>query len=155
MLVFRQQVVGGPWLFDQELQHPDAASADRFGGALALSGGRLLVGADGRAVDLSPNAGAAYVCRYEFDLPVADFRWKLKQSLIEPRESGGDAAFGSSVALGPRAAAIGAPTSDAAGLVSGAKQRAHGAVGLRREELHETQLKRRVCDHSRIGGGLR
>lgn len=118
VLVFRQQVVGGPWLFDQELQHPGAASADRFGGALALSGGRLLVGADGRAVDLSPNAGAAYVYRYEFDLPVADFRWKLKQSLIEPRESGGDAAFGSSVALGPRAAAIGAPTSDAAGLVN-------------------------------------
>lgn len=118
VLVFRQQTVDGPWQFDQEIQHPDAATADRFGGALALSDGRLLVGADGRAVDLSNNAGAAYVYRHEFNLLIGDFSWRLKQSLVEPRESGGDAAFGTSVAIGPRAAAIGAPTSDAAGIVN-------------------------------------
>ena len=116
VLVFRQQAVDGPYLFDQELQHPDAATADRFGGALALAGGRLLVGADGRAVDLLNNAGAAYVYRHEFNLLIGDFSWRLKQSLIEPREAGGNAAFGTSVAIGPRAAAIGAPTSDASGL---------------------------------------
>lgn len=118
VLVFRQQAVDGPYVFDQEIQHPDAASADRFGGALALSDGRLLVGADGRAVDLSNNAGAAYVYRYEFNLLIGDFSWRLKQSLIEPRQAGGNAAFGTSVAIGPRAAAIGAPTSDAAGIVN-------------------------------------
>lgn len=118
VLVFRQQALGGPYVFDEELQHPDAALADRYGGALALSDGRLLVGADGRAVELSNNAGMAYVYRYEFNLVVGDFSWRLKQSLIEPREHGGDAAFGSSVAIGPRAAAIGAPVSDAAGLVN-------------------------------------
>lgn len=118
VLVFRQQAVDGPYLFDQEIQHPDAATADRFGGALSLSGGRLLVGADGRAVDVSQNAGAAYVYRHEFNLLIGDFSWQLKQSLIEPREAGGNAAFGASVALGPRAAAIGAPTSDAAGIVN-------------------------------------
>ncbi len=117
VLVFRQQAVDGPYLFDQELQHPGAATADRFGGALALSAGRLLVGADGRAVDLSNNAGAAYIYRHEFNLLIGDFSWQLKQSLTEPREAGGNAAFGTSVAIGPRAAAIGAPTSDAAGLV--------------------------------------
>lgn len=118
VLVFRQEAVGGPYLFDQEIQHPDAETADRFGGALSLSGGRLLVGADGRAVDVSQNAGAAYVYRHEFNLLIGDFSWQLKQSLIEPREAGGNAAFGASVALGPRAAAIGAPTSDAAGIVN-------------------------------------
>lgn len=118
VLVFRQQTIDGPWLFDQEVQHPDAATADRFGGALSLSAGRLLVGADGRAVDLAPNAGAAYVYRHEFNLLIGDFSWQLKQSLTEPREAGGNATFGTSVAIGPRAAAIGAPTSDAAGLVN-------------------------------------
>lgn len=118
VLVFRQQAIDGPYVFAQELQHPDAAVADRFGAALALSDGRLLAGADGRAVDLSQNAGAAYVYRYEFDLLIGDFSWRLKQSLTEPRETGGDAGFGTSVAIGPRAAAIGAPLSDAAGLVN-------------------------------------
>ena len=116
VLVYRQQAVDGPYVFDQELQHPDAATADRFGGALALSAGRLLVGADGRAVDFLANAGAAYAYRRVFFAPLGSFIWRLEQTLIEPRESGGEAAFGRSVAIGPRAAAIGAPTSDAAGL---------------------------------------
>jgi hypothetical protein len=118
VLVWRQQAVDGPYVFDQEIQHPAAMSADRLGGALALSGGKLLVGADGRAVDLSNNAGAAYVYRREFNLVLGDFSWRLKQTLTEPAETGGSSAFGASVAIGPRAAAIGAPTSDAAGLVN-------------------------------------
>jgi len=117
VLMFRQSSPGGDYVFTQEIQHPAAATADRFGGALALSEGRLLAGADGRAVGTSANAGAAYVYRYEFDLLVGAFRWRYKQSLTEP-DDGGNAAFGYSVALGPRVAAIGAPQSDAAGLAN-------------------------------------
>lgn len=117
VIVFRQSVVDGTYQFDQELQHPDSATADRFGGALALDSNRLLVGADGRAVDLNNNAGAVYVYRYELN-QLFNYSWVLKQTLIEPRESGGNSAFGFSVAIGPRAAAIGAPLSDAAGLLN-------------------------------------
>ena len=115
VIVFRQAVVDGTYQFDQEFQHPDAETADRFGGALALSNNRLLVGADGRAVDLNNNAGSVYVYRYELN-QLFNYSWVRKQTLIEPRESGGNSAFGFSVAIGPRAAAIGAPLSDAAGL---------------------------------------
>lgn len=118
VLLFRQQVLGGDYVFEQQIQHTGAALADRFGGALALSGGRLLAGADGRVVDAFANAGAAYLYRYEYNLLVGDYRWRLKQALTEPPENGGNGAFGYSVALGPRAAAIGAPLSDAAGLVN-------------------------------------
>jgi hypothetical protein len=118
VLLFRQSAVGGDYEFSQEIQHPAAVLADRFGAALALSNGSLLVGADGRALGAWANAGAAYVYRYEFSLLAGDFRWLLKQTLVEPPENGGNAAFGSSVALGPRAAAIGAPLSDAAGIVN-------------------------------------
>ena len=115
VIVFRQAVVDGTYQFDQEFQHPEAETADRFGGALALSNNRLLVGADGRAVDLNNNAGSVYVYRYELN-QLFNYSWVRKQTLIEPRESGGNSAFGFSVAIGPRAAAIGAPLSDAAGL---------------------------------------
>lgn len=116
VLVYRQTAIDGAYQFDQELQHPNSAQADRFGGALALKDSRLMVGADGRAVDVSANAGTVYVYRYEFSLVSFQFDWLLKQSLIEPREPGGNSAFGSSVAIDRRAAAIGAPLSDAAGL---------------------------------------
>lgn len=118
VLVFRQQAPDGPYVFDQEFQHPAAELADRYGGALALSAGRLLVGADGRARDSSPNAGAAYLYRREFNLLIGQFSWQLKQSLGEPDEPGGDAGFGAAIAIGPRASAIGAPLSDAAGIVN-------------------------------------
>lgn len=124
VIVFRQGVVDGTYQFDQEFQHPDAETADRFGGALALSNNRLLVGADGRAVDLNNNAGSVYVYRYELN-QLFNYSWILKQSLIEPRESGGNSAFGFSVAIGPRAAAIGAPLSDAAGLTNAGRVAAY------------------------------
>lgn len=118
VLVFRQTAIDGAYQFDQELQHSDSEFADRYGGALALNGGRLMIGADGRAVDLSSNAGAVYVYRYEFNVVTFEFDWLLRQTLTEPREPGGNSAFGSSVAIGRRAAAIGAPLSDAAGITN-------------------------------------
>ena len=114
VLIYRQETIAGDYLPEQEIQHPDAEIADRFGGALALAGGRLLVGADGRAVDFLANAGSAYV--YGRDFVLGQFLWRLQQTLSEPSRNGGNAAFGRSVVLGTRAAAIGAPVSDAAGL---------------------------------------
>lgn len=116
VLVWRQETADGPYVFDTELQHPGAVLADRFGGALALAGGRLLVGADGRD-DVAPNAGAAYVYVRALLLP-PNFVWTLAQTLHEAGAGGAGAAFGSAVALAPRVAAIGAPTSDAAGLTN-------------------------------------
>lgn len=115
VLLFRQSGIGGDYVFEQEVQPASTASADRFGGALALSNGTLLAGADGHAVGGWPNAGTAHLYRYGFDLLSGTFRWRFRQTFEEP---GGvdNGAFGSSIALGPRAAAIGAPLSDAAGL---------------------------------------
>ena len=98
------------FVLDTEVQHGTPAFADRFGTALALHGGRLLVGADGRAVDLANDAGSAYVYQRSFNAPTFSYEWKPKQTLI-PR-GGGDGTFGHSVALGPRAGAISAPLHD-------------------------------------------
>lgn len=114
--IYRQATTGGDHLLDQEIQHPNGVVADRFGGALAFGAGRLLVGADGRAVGAFANAGSAYVYGREFLL--GQFSWRLQQTLVEPQANGGNAAFGSSVAMSARAAAVGAPLSDAAGLVN-------------------------------------
>lgn len=112
--IYRQETVDGPYVFDAEIQHPDAALYDRFGGALALAGGHLLVGADGRDTDLGQNAGTAYVYARRMLLPPNTF-WSLRQTLLEPQIGGPNAGFGGAVALGPHAAAVGAALSDAAG----------------------------------------
>lgn len=100
----------GNYVFDQEIRLSAPAVFDRYGGAVALHGERLLVGADGRAVDLLANAGSAYVYERRFVPALLTFRWVLQQSLL-PR-GGGDGAFGSAVAITARAAAVGAPRHD-------------------------------------------
>src|SRR5690606_19551994 len=83
--VYRQHAIDGPYLFDAEIQHPEAAPYDRFGGALALADGRLLVGADGRDTDAGENTGAAYVySRRLLALPDV-YGWSLRQTLLEPQ----------------------------------------------------------------------
>jgi len=114
--IYRQETANGAYLFEREVQHANAVPADRFGGSLALNNGYLLVGADGRAVGNSANAGSAYLHRRA--LLIGQPIWPLQQVLVEPDSNGGNAAFGSSVAIGRHVAAIGAPLSDAANLAN-------------------------------------
>lgn len=111
--VYSRTGVGGNYVLDTEVQHATPAVADRFGGALALHGARLLVGADGRAVDLLADAGSAFLFDRRFNPPTFSFEWLHRQTLI-PR-GGGNGNFGSSIALGPRAASVGMPLYDAPG----------------------------------------
>lgn len=111
--VYSRTGVGGTYVLDTEVQHAAPAVADRFGGALALHGGRLLVGADGRAVDLLADAGSAFLFDRRFNVPSLSFEWLHRQTLT-PR-GGGNGNFGSSLALGPRAASVGMPRYDPPG----------------------------------------
>lgn len=111
--LYRRDDDSGDYELDQEIQHANPVAVDRFGGSVAIVGGRVLVGADGRAVDLNSNAGSVYVFERRFVPALFDFQWLAQQTLF-PR-SGGNAAFGSAVAMTARAAAIGAPRHDSAG----------------------------------------
>lgn len=111
----------GVWRERGRLAAPDSSRMDDFGGALALGGNTLIVGAprkrDGR--------GVAYV----FARAAAAQPWKLAQTLEAP--AGGR--FGSAIALAGDDLFIGAPTADSIGGVyhfrrSGAEWRLAGVV---------------------------
>ena len=83
----------------QEFQASDGASNDRFGTAIAMQGGRALVGASGGSF----RQGRGYV----FDFNPATRQWTQQASLV-PVTSGPTIDFGSVVALDGDTAVLGA-----------------------------------------------
>jgi hypothetical protein len=95
----------GGWALQAKLLAPDGRWWDAFGGAVALEGDTLIVGASNYSRDGEPYLGAAYV--FERD----GSTWTCTQTLFEPVQSAG-AFFGSAVVLAGDTLVIGAPQSD-------------------------------------------
>ncbi|MCH7885771.1 MAG: FG-GAP repeat protein, partial [Planctomycetes bacterium] len=126
--VFRHEDSGTPldpsddvWVEETKLRASDADEFDRFGGAVAIHGGRLLVGAP-FAVGLDSGSGAAYVFRLDDNSTPGDLRddfWAQEVKLFTS-QSVPFGMFGTSVSLGAVHAVIGAFAADIAGGNSGA-----------------------------------
>ena len=94
------------WSTEDGFLSNDPANGEEFGGSVALSGSRCLVG-DRASVDQGPDSGAAYL----FELIQGDF--ELEQQLV-PDESFGVDRFGTDVSLSGDRIAIGSFGSSAA-----------------------------------------
>ena len=94
--VLTYTIAGGQWQLDQELSPIDGETFDHFGGAVALAGDRLVVGADGDDIDSDggeiADAGSVYFFRNISGLWFRNDR----QSLRTP--ASGDR-YGSAVAI--------------------------------------------------------
>jgi len=99
------------WIETQKLIPEDAAFLDLFGTSVALSGGRLAVGAIGDDAD-NRFSGSAYV----FEL--SEGRWLESTEVVSGSGASGDE-FGRSVALSSKALVVGAGRDDALGFDSG------------------------------------
>jgi hypothetical protein len=89
---------GTTWSKQAELTASNGASADEFGGSVAISGSTVVVGASGHDSD----SGAAYV------FTRSGTTWSQQATLADPVGTDGDS-FGSSVAITGSTAVIGAP----------------------------------------------
>jgi hypothetical protein len=97
--VFVYQRGTGGWALRSRINPPGKARSSSFGHALALSGGRLLIGADNQT---ERRCGAAY------EYAAAGSGWRKTAKVINPRCSKNDA-FGFSISLSGTTAVIGAP----------------------------------------------
>jgi choice-of-anchor B domain-containing protein len=116
--VFRR-AADGSWSQQAQLTASDAVNGDAFGAAVAVAGGRALIGAPGwHAADqpAQDDAGRVYEFRLQGDA------WTEAGPLDAQVEAG--AAFGSAIALDGDRAVIGAPAASAA----------HGAAFLYRRD---------------------
>jgi len=102
---------GGTWILDQKLTAFDAASSDYFGCSVAISGDRLIVGADGDD-DGGSNSGSVYVYGYD------GASWVLDQKLTAFDAAAGDY-FGQSVAINGDRLIVGSSQDDDGGYNSG------------------------------------
>ncbi len=91
----------GRWSFTQKLVAPDGHSLAIFGGAVAVAGDILMVGAEGQRTEID-RTGAVYVYRRE-----SGGQWTLIQKFWPPTGQRGDA-FGSAIAIDGDLAVIGA-----------------------------------------------
>jgi hypothetical protein len=96
--VYLFEQVQGAWTQTAKLTASDAASADEFGSAVALSGDRLVVGAPG----IAQGAGAAYV----FDR--VSGAWSQTARLVAA-DTTANASLGTAVALDSGRVFVGAP----------------------------------------------
>ena len=112
--VFRYDSRTSTWLEEQKLLASDAASHDRFGSSVSISGETVLIGATGN-FNFGISIGSAYV--FGFDTKTSN--WVQEQELL-PSDDWNTDQFGKAVALDGDAAVIGAPFSDAIGSSSGA-----------------------------------
>ncbi|HEX8876645.1 MAG TPA: hypothetical protein VF777_07845 [Phycisphaerales bacterium] len=102
--IFRR--TSGTWSSSgTRLAASDAASGDAAGNSVALGDDTVLIGATGRAIGASPNAGVAFAFRFK------DGVWTQEAVLTAPDAVAGDF-FGWSVALDADLAAIGAQADD-------------------------------------------
>lgn len=99
---------GIAWSLNNRIAASDAASSDRFGAAVAVSGSSVLVGANSDSVGTATDAGSAYW----FDR--VGSVWVQLAKLTASDAGAGDQ-FGSAIALLGHAALIGAPMDDNAG----------------------------------------
>ncbi len=97
---------------EARLTAADAAPRTGFGTSVALDGGRLIVGANGRIDEFGPPLGAAYV--FEHD----DTHGWQQHARLQPAAYR-DSLYGSEVALSASSAAVGAPNNgvDGKGMV--------------------------------------
>lgn len=95
----------GLWAQTAKLLPTVGTAGDRFGAAVAIKDGHILVGAP-LSDDLGFNQGASFL--YSSTVPGL---WSLRSILYDSQSMAGDR-FGLSVALGTRLAAIGAPGVD-------------------------------------------
>ncbi|HPF12804.1 MAG: hypothetical protein H6830_10685 [Planctomycetes bacterium] len=103
----------GFWQPEQILQPNQAAPGDRFGAALALQAGRLLVGAPGQDRPGLLDAGAAYLFEQVGNQMVP-------AGILQASDGQPGDGFGSSVACAGDLAVVGAPWVDSSALNSGA-----------------------------------
>ena len=113
VVVYRRDPVSGAFYVDQRLQPSSLSSYDRFGGAVALSGDLLVVGAKGDDTS-GPNSGAVYV----FRRATASQPFVLLDRLAPPG-LGANACYGASVAASGNTFAVGAPRTDVSGFWTG------------------------------------
>jgi len=113
--VFGRNIGGSnQWGFVKKIVASDAAGADLFGGAVAISADTLVVGAKERD-DSGNNSGSVYV--FERNLGGAN-QWGQSRKVLAPDGRGGDQ-FGSAVALSGDILAVGVPFRNDLGSASG------------------------------------
>ncbi|MCH8967027.1 MAG: FG-GAP repeat protein, partial [Planctomycetes bacterium] len=110
--VFRYN--GSTWMEEQELLASDGAVPDDFGGSVAISGDVAVIGARFDD-DNGPNAGAAYIFRFDADTS----QWVEEQKLLASDGTDGDF-FGTAVAIFGEVALVGADGHDDAAESAGA-----------------------------------
>ncbi len=100
--VYLFEFVDGTWAEQQKLVASDAAAGDEFGGDLAISEAKAVVGAPMKSSPTAAAQGAVYI--FEEIAGV----WQEKQKLLASDGAAGDR-FGDSVAISEAKAAVGAP----------------------------------------------
>jgi len=116
--IFRLDPASKDWIEEVKVNASDGMSFDFFGGAVALSGELLLVGAPGddelsRGSSYQDLTGAVYVYRYDSGLK----SW-VEEARLVPKARVAQGRFGFSVALENDLALIGAPGESSDGLAS-------------------------------------
>lgn len=96
---------GSGWRLEEKLTADDGAPEDLFGGAIAIDGDYLIVGAPLARIEGNPQRGAAYV------FARTPSGWEQRSKLIASDGASGDL-FGSSVALRDGMAIVSAPMDD-------------------------------------------
>lgn len=124
------EYTGRTWALAAVIQADDGIVGDRFGRAVAVSGGTIAVGAYLANVDRYNNAGAVYTFGKD-----QDGKW-AQQVKVAPKYSCEGEAFGFSLALDGDILAVGAYGATDSGVDSGAVYIFHVSV------LNVTQVKR-------------
>ena len=101
---------GGVWAQEQKLLAADGFAWDEFGRSVALTAGRIAVGAP-RDDDLATDSGAVYLFGYD------GTQW-LQQTKIVADDGGFDDQFGFSLALSENLLLVGAYSDDVAGTIN-------------------------------------
>lgn len=154
--IFRRQ--GDTWQLEQELRSPREEALARFGTAVAIRGGRVLVGASRATVGASTRAGAAFLFERRGE------RWEAIATLErDPPRS--DEELGRAIALLPEGALLGSQFGDAAGLNTGgalffapqdgAWRRQAALLAKDRAEIHELAFAIAADDKTWVLGAPR
>ena len=107
--VYVYEFDGSNWLQQALLSADNGGLGDYFGGAVALNGDTLVVGAERQDVNNQPDQGVAYVFRYQ------NGQWVQSQKLVAPDGTAG-AAFGQTLLLVGDSLLLGATNADSNGV---------------------------------------
>lgn len=113
---------GGQWSLAASLSAPAANPGSRFGQAVALAGGRIVVGAPLETVSGQAGRGAAYV----FESPAGS--WSLAARIVAA-DGGADDRLGMAVAVAGDALAIGAVGDDRGAVDAAGSVRIYERIG--------------------------